>query len=90
MNVVSIVLIYWPYVFFFSLSLSFLVTCKERGQFFKPCGRSCTYTCNDVLIQLLYVCLPYCKPGCDCHTGKISYELIIEHSHIIVNNLNKE
>ena len=86
MNVVSIVLIYWLHVMF---SLSFSVWCEKRGQIFKPYGRSCTYTWNDALLQLLYVRLPYCKPGCDCHTGQVNYELIIEQSHIIVDSWNK-
>ena len=68
--------------FSLSFSLSFIVSCEKRGQIFKSCGRSCTYTCNDDLIQLPHVCLPYCKPGCECPTGQVSYELIIEHSHI--------
>ena len=34
------------------------------------------------LLQLPHV--PYCKPGYECPTGQVSYELIIEHSHIIM------
>ena len=65
------------------------MSCEKRGQIFKSCGRSCTYTCNDALLQLPHICLLYCKPGCECPTGQVSYELIIEHSHIIVDSLNK-
>ena len=65
------------------------MSCEDRGQIFKPCGKSCTYTCNDPLLQPPHVCVPYCKPGCECPTGQVGYELIIEHSHIIVDCLNK-
>ena len=58
--------------------------------FDKSLSHGVDYVWNDALLQLPHVCLSYCKPGCDCHTGKVSYELIIEHSNIIVDNLNKE
>ena len=56
-----------------SLSLSNIVSCEERGQIFKPCDRSCTYSCNNAtILQLPHVCLSYCKPGCECPTRQVS------------------
>ena len=52
----------------------YIVSCEVTGQIFKPCGGSCNYTCNDSLSQRPHVCLPYCKPGCECPTGQVSLD----------------
>ena len=54
----------------------YIVSCEGRGQIFKPCGGSCNYTCDDILSQHPRVCLPYCKPGCECPIGQVSLDYL--------------
>ena len=62
----------------------YIVSCEGRGQIFKPCGGSCIYTCDDILSQHPLVCLPYCKPGCECPIGQVrlDYQWVIIYCSI--------